>query len=260
MLEPIVGANSVILLDGAAHMAQRKLMLPVIPRRADGAADRAGRRRSPSARSPRGPPSPSSRSHPRMQRLTLEIILRAVFGLDPGERLERVRDRLSELLAFGDSPLTLFGPPGPTAERILNRVGPLAGFFELRGEVDRLLFELIDERRASERRRAPRRALDAARGAPRGRVADVRSGAPRRADDAAGRRARDDGHQPLAWAFERLDSRARGARRGWPSEVDAGRRRLRHRDHPGDAPPPARAAEHRAAAGRKADRGRRPAL
>ena len=28
MLEPLVGANSVILLDGDAHMEQRKLMLP----------------------------------------------------------------------------------------------------------------------------------------------------------------------------------------------------------------------------------------
>ena len=28
MLQPIVGDNSVILLDGGAHMEQRKLMLP----------------------------------------------------------------------------------------------------------------------------------------------------------------------------------------------------------------------------------------
>ena len=42
-------------------------------------------------------------------------------------------------------------------------------------------------------RRAQRRAVDAARRAPRGRLADERPGGARRADDAPGRRSRDDG-------------------------------------------------------------------
>ena len=46
-----------------------------------------------------------------MQRLTLEIILRAVFGLDPGERLDALRERLAKLAAYGDKPITLLGPP-----------------------------------------------------------------------------------------------------------------------------------------------------
>ena len=50
--------------------------------------------------------------HPRLRALTLEIILRAVFGLDPGPRLEALRDRLSQLLAYGDRPITLL-PPRP---------------------------------------------------------------------------------------------------------------------------------------------------
>jgi cytochrome P450 len=149
VLEPVVGANSVILLDGAAHLEQRKLMLPSFHgeriERLTGLVEEVAEREVTSW---------AGESElvlaPRMQRLTLDIILRAVFGLDPGERLDRVRARLQELLAFGDSPLTLFGPPGPVAERILNRVGPLAGFFNLRADVDRLLFELIDERRAED--------------------------------------------------------------------------------------------------------------
>ena len=35
---------------------------------------------------PRGEPAPL---HPRLQALTMEVILRAVFGLEQGERLER---------------------------------------------------------------------------------------------------------------------------------------------------------------------------
>ena len=39
-LEPLMGRNSVLLLDGPEHMRQRKLMLPVVPRRADAALRR----------------------------------------------------------------------------------------------------------------------------------------------------------------------------------------------------------------------------
>ena len=42
--------------------------------------------------------------HPRFQALTLEIILRAVFGLDAGERLDALRERLTAILDFGTSP------------------------------------------------------------------------------------------------------------------------------------------------------------
>ena len=61
----------------------------------------------------------------------------------------------------------------------------------LRGEADALIFELIDERR-EDAERPRRRARDAARRPPRGRLADVAPGAARRADDAARRRPRDD--------------------------------------------------------------------
>ena len=52
-----------------------------------------------------------------MQALTLEMILRAVFGLDPGERLEEVRKALGELLAFGEQPLTPVRPGLPIGSR-----------------------------------------------------------------------------------------------------------------------------------------------
>ncbi len=42
--------------------------------------------------------------HPRLQRLTLEIILRAVFGLERGAQLEQLRDLLAEVLAFAQNP------------------------------------------------------------------------------------------------------------------------------------------------------------
>jgi cytochrome P450 len=153
VLESVVGANSVILLDGASHMEQRKLMLPAFHgervERLTGLVEEVVDRELAAWADQR-----ELTLAPRMQQLTLEIILRAVFGLDPGERLETVRARLSDLLSFGDHPLTLFGPPGLAMERFLSRVGPLAGFVDIRDDVDRLLFELIDERRAEDGERA----------------------------------------------------------------------------------------------------------
>jgi cytochrome P450 len=146
VLEPVVGANSVILLDEAAHMEQRKLILPAfhgekMERLSELIAEVAERE---IASWPRGE---LIRLGPRFQRLTLEIILRAVFGLDPGERLDALRTRLSAMLAFGDRPISLLPPPPGRVATVLERHGPFAHFLRLQEEVDKLLFELIDERR-----------------------------------------------------------------------------------------------------------------
>ena len=148
VLEPLVGKNSVILLDEAAHMEQRKLVLPAVHgekmARLSGLMAEVGEREVDS-----WPRETSIPLQPRMQRLTLEIILRAVFGLDPGPRLDALRQRLSDLLAFGDRPISLTPPPDPDGllARILERFGPFAEFVRLQQEADALLFEQIDERR-----------------------------------------------------------------------------------------------------------------
>jgi cytochrome P450 len=91
----------------------------------------------------------ASEMQPRMQRLTLDIILRAVFGLDPGPRMDNLRDRLGAMLEIGDSPVSL-SPPDPEGfvGRIAARVGPFAKFLRLQEQADELIFELIDERRS----------------------------------------------------------------------------------------------------------------
>ena len=87
VLQPLVGKHSVILLDGDPHMEQRKLLLPAfhgerMERLADLVADVTEREIA------GWDGEAELELHPRMQALTLEIILRAVFGLDPGRRLD----------------------------------------------------------------------------------------------------------------------------------------------------------------------------
>jgi cytochrome P450 len=141
VLEPVVGANSVILLDERAHLSQRKLMLPAFHgermEALTGLLEEVTEREV--AGWPLGEPF---ELHPRLQALTLEVILRAVFGLDEGERLDTLRERLTQILEFGASPASLL--PFLQRGRVWNE------FVEGRAEVDRLLFDLIDERRAEE--------------------------------------------------------------------------------------------------------------
>jgi cytochrome P450 len=147
VLQPVVGSNSVILLDERQHMEQRKLMLPAfhgerMARLTDLMEEVAEREVDAWPRNTR------IEMHPRMQALTLEIILRAVFGLEPGERLEALRERLQAMLSFGDKWISLVPPPPDSlAARIGERVGPFVQFVRLQEQADELIFEQIHERR-----------------------------------------------------------------------------------------------------------------
>jgi cytochrome P450 len=149
VLEPLVGKNSVILLDEAAHMEQRKLMLPAFHgekmARLSGLMGEVAEREVAS-----WPQGEALQLQPRMQHLTLEIILRAVFGLDPGGRLDALRERLSSLLTFGDRPISMIAA-GIDREgrlgRALDRTPPFAMFVRMQEDADAMLLELIDERR-----------------------------------------------------------------------------------------------------------------
>jgi cytochrome P450 len=142
ILEPVVGKNSVILLDEGDHLEQRRLMLPAFHgermERLAGLMTEVAEHEA--ARWPRGEPIAL---HPRLQGLTMEVILRAVFGLDEGERLEGLRTRLTEILALGSGPTGML----PFLQLNLGSLTPWARFMRLREEADAFIFELIDERR-----------------------------------------------------------------------------------------------------------------
>ncbi len=145
ILEPIVGPNSVILLDEAPHLEQRKLMLPAFHgesmQRLEGLMTELTEREIES-----WPTDQPVVLHERLQRLTLEIVLRAVFGLERGATLDRLRELLTEVLEFAENPISLL----PFAQRMLAGRGPMGRLERLGEEADRLIFELIDERRGGE--------------------------------------------------------------------------------------------------------------
>jgi cytochrome P450 len=84
--------------------------------------------------------------HPRMQTVTLDIILRVVFGVSEGPRLQRLREVLTRVLEETASPFTqLIG----LASRRFGGRGPWAKFEGQLRAVDELLYAEISERRAT---------------------------------------------------------------------------------------------------------------
>jgi cytochrome P450 len=142
ILLPVLGEHSLLLLDEDTHMEQRKLLLPPLHGKR---MQRYGTLMSEIAaaeieRWPSGEPYPL---RPRMQAITLEIILRAVFGLEQGERLERLRVELRSLLDTLTRPEMFLWPVLMGPERLAH-FGP---FQRMHERVDKLVYAEIAERR-----------------------------------------------------------------------------------------------------------------
>jgi hypothetical protein len=142
ILEPVVGSKSLILLDEHEHLEQRKLMLPAF--HGEKMERLAGLMAEVTEREIAGwPRDQAAPLHPRFQGLTLEIILRTVFGLDPGRRLNELRELLTAILDYSSKPGSII----PQLQRGYFGRGPWVRFAQMRERADQLLFELIDERR-----------------------------------------------------------------------------------------------------------------
>ena len=129
----LVGPNSILLLDGARHQRERKLLMPpfhgerlrlygdIMCEMADRSIDA-------------WPVGTSFPIHPRLQEITLDVILRIVFGADDAALLSRLRTLLIRWMNFNWGPLTFW-----------KRVTQLR-------RIDRLLYHEIARRKESKQR------------------------------------------------------------------------------------------------------------
>ena len=144
-LEPLLGPRSLLLLEGGEHLARRRLMLPPF----HGERMRSYQAEIEQIVGAEIDSWPLEREfpiHPRMQAVTLEVILRVVFGVTEPARLARLRGLLRRLLQDTASPALQVS--ALIAGRI-GRQGPMRRFEQLVAEIDEELFELIRERRAN---------------------------------------------------------------------------------------------------------------
>jgi len=143
VLLPVLGSHSVLLLDEDPHMRQRKLMLP--PLHGERLARHAETMREVAEREVAGWPAGEPLTlAPRMQDVTLEVIVRTVFGLEGGERQRELRRRLRAALDLLVAPgpyllfLILLGP---------HRAAQMPALHRVLKPVDDLLLEEIARRR-----------------------------------------------------------------------------------------------------------------
>jgi len=144
LLGPLLGPRSVMLLEEPEHMTRRKLMLPSFHGKAVQADSEmmAAVARQAISRWPVGEPFAL---WPRMQDITLDVVMRAVFGPDSEHpRLQPLRERLRGLTAWMNEPrnlarLALFGPRWVINSR---------GYREAMGAVEEAVMEEVRRRKA----------------------------------------------------------------------------------------------------------------
>jgi cytochrome P450 len=145
ILEPVLGKSSVLVLDEKPHMSQRKLLLPPFH-----GTRMQGYEQTMSEIAEREietwPTGTPYQLRPRMQAMTLEIILQTVFGVRGGERMGELRAALREFLDLTTNPqillpLLLLGP---------SRVRKFPPFRRRVDRVDELIYREIAERRRAE--------------------------------------------------------------------------------------------------------------
>ncbi|HSS05290.1 MAG TPA: cytochrome P450 [Solirubrobacterales bacterium] len=142
IIEPLLGSSSLLVLDEKAHMSQRKLLLPPFHgERMKAYGETMSEIASREIDSwPTGVPY---ELRPRMQAMTLEIILRTVFGVHEGERMVELRDALRKFLKLTTDPrqllpVILLGP---------ERIPRIPWFRRVMERIDHLLRREVAERR-----------------------------------------------------------------------------------------------------------------
>lgn len=143
ILRPVMGANSVLITDEDTHQRARKLLMPAF----NGAALRGyGDMMTELATEnvTRWPVGRPFAVHPLMNNVTLEIILRVVFGLTDGARLSELRPRIRRVSEIG--PLTVLGWSYPK----LARFGPWRRNRENLLKADALMYAEIADRRSAD--------------------------------------------------------------------------------------------------------------
>jgi cytochrome P450 len=145
ILRPILGENSILVLDEKQHIGQRRLLLPPFHgERMKGYEEKMSEIAGREIDSwPTGVPY---KLRPRMQAITLEIILETVFGVHGGERMDSLRDALREFLDLTTNPRVL----GPVLLVGPDHVRRIPAFRRRVDRVDELIRREIAERRAAE--------------------------------------------------------------------------------------------------------------
>lgn len=144
LLEPLLGKRSVMLLDEPQHMSDRKNLLPSFHGRR---MQSYGEMMTEVARREiqKWPIDEPFELWPRMQAISLEVVMRAVFGTVEGERLQLLRERLVTMTNWINSPRRLAMLAAVGARSVTGN----SQFKAVMGPVEELVLEEVHRRRAA---------------------------------------------------------------------------------------------------------------
>ena len=146
ILKPLVGANSLLLLDGDRHIQQRKLLMPPFHGERMKAYGNLICEITEQVTSEWkvGQPFIARQS---MQDISLKVILRAVFGLQEGERYQQIQQVLTTMLDTFNSPLSAVFLFFRSLQQDLGAWSPWGKYLRRRQQLDELIYQEIRERR-----------------------------------------------------------------------------------------------------------------
>jgi cytochrome P450 len=146
ILRVVVGDSSVLLLDGAEHMRHRKLLLPSFhgERMRFYGETMASITRNAITRWQEDTPFAL---HEHTQEITLQIILRTVFGADEGAQLHALHEQIKHMLSAAEHRISLPIIIYMSTHPALESVAPFKWLLKRREATDALLYQQIAERR-----------------------------------------------------------------------------------------------------------------
>jgi cytochrome P450 len=146
LLRPLVGDHSLLVLEGDRHRRDRKLLLP--PFHGDrmrsygqaimDLADKAFSRLA---------PNQSFTARSLAQDISLEVILRVVFGLSEGEQFYQLKQLITTLMDLFQSPVLAGLLFFPSLQKDLGPRSPWGYVRQLQRQIDQLLYAEIQARR-----------------------------------------------------------------------------------------------------------------
>jgi len=147
-LEPVLGEHSFMLLDEEEHLNGRRAVLPALQRRT---VERDADRTIDTVRAAVAswPCGVSVRLHPRLRRLTLELVLQRIFAardLGNEDRLPALRDKALAMLSVTGSVVL----PLPVLRHGRGRT-IWQRFLRQRADMDELIYEIVSRRRTASR-------------------------------------------------------------------------------------------------------------
>lgn len=142
-IEFVVGRHSLLMSDGASHVDRRRMLMPAL--HGSNVREYVALMESIVGQEVRAwRPGEVVRLHDCFQRVTLEVMIRAVFGITDSDRLTRLRALVPRLLDI--NPLIIVVP---SIRRSFGGRGPWAAFQNLLAEVDAIMYAEIRDRRAA---------------------------------------------------------------------------------------------------------------